>query len=74
MLDCVFKLIDISDDGFTSLLDDDKNETRDDIKLPAGDLGAEIQAKFDDEETIKVTVLKALGEEAILSYKVESNK
>ena len=35
-------MIDISDDGFTSLLDEDKNETRDDIKLPAGDLGIQL--------------------------------
>lgn len=34
-----YSLMDISDDGFVSLFDSDKNETRDDIKLPAGDLG-----------------------------------
>jgi hypothetical protein len=33
------KLIDLSDDGFTTLLDDGNNETRSDIKLPAGELG-----------------------------------
>jgi translation initiation factor 5A len=33
-----FALMDI-DDGFVSLLDEDKNETRDDIKLPPGELG-----------------------------------
>ena len=55
-------------------MDDDKNETREDIKLPEGDLGAEIQKKFDDEENLKLTVLKAMGEEAILSYKVEAQK
>jgi translation initiation factor 5A len=68
-----FSLIDIADDGFVSLLDDDKNETRDDIKLPAGDLGTEIKDRFEKEESIKVTVLKAMGEEAILSFKVESD-
>lgn len=31
--------MDISDDGFVTILDDDKNETREDIRLPAGDLG-----------------------------------
>ena len=37
---CVLhQLIDISDDGFVSLLNEDKNETRNDIKLPPGDLG-----------------------------------
>lgn len=34
-----YSLMDISDDNYCSLLDDDKNETREDIKLPEGDLG-----------------------------------
>jgi translation initiation factor 5A len=68
-----YALMDISDDGFCSLLDEDKNETRDDIKLPAGDLGTEIKAKFDNEESLKCTVLKAMGEEAILAYKVDND-
>jgi translation initiation factor 5A len=34
-----YALLDVTDDGFCSLLDEDKNETRDDIKLPAGDVG-----------------------------------
>ena len=34
-----YSLMDVTDDGFTSLLDDDKNETREDIRLPAGELG-----------------------------------
>ena len=34
-----YSLMDITDDGFVSLFDPEKNETRDDIKLPAGDLG-----------------------------------
>jgi hypothetical protein len=37
-------------------------------------IGEEIRKKFENEETIKVTVLKAMGEEAILSYKVENDK
>lgn len=67
-------LIDLSDDNFTTLLDDANNETRSDIKLPAGELGEEIRRKFENEETVKCTVLKAMGEEAILSYKIESDK
>jgi len=68
-----YSLIDIADDGFCSLLDDDKNETRDDIKLPEGDVGNEIKAKFEAEENLKVTVLKAMGEEAILAYKIDND-
>jgi len=66
-----YTLMDISDDGFVSLLDDEKNETRDDIKLPAGDLGEEIKTKFEAEENLKLTVLKSMGEEAVLAYKTE---
>ena len=65
--------MDIADDGFVSLLDEDKNETRDDIKLPAGDLGNEIKERFDKEESLKCTVLKAMGEEAIVGFKVDND-
>lgn len=41
-----YSLMDISDDGFVSLLDQDRNETRDDIKLPAGDLGTLLKHSF----------------------------
>lgn len=69
-----YTLMDVTDDGFCSLLDDEKNETRDDIKLPAGDLGAEIKERIEKDETIKVTVLKSMGEEAIMTFKVEGDK
>lgn len=50
---------------------DDSSDTRSDIKLPEGDLGQEIRAKFESGEGLKVTVLQSLGEEAIMSYKIE---
>ncbi len=67
-------LMDLSDDNFTTLFDDANNKTRSDIKLPVGELGDEIRRKFENEESIKVTVLKAMNEEAILSYKIENDK
>jgi translation initiation factor 5A len=63
----------VSEDGFVSLLDEEKSETRDDIKLPEGDLGKEIRKKLEDDESVRVTVLKAMGEEAILSFKVDND-
>ncbi len=63
----------MSEDGFVSLLDEEKSETRDDIKLPEGDLGKEIRKKLEDDESVRVTVLKAMGEEAILSFKVDND-
>ena len=36
---------------------DDGGDTRDDIKLPDGDLGTEIQSKFDNDEGILVSII-----------------
>ena len=56
------------DDGFVSLMLP-SGDTKDDVKLPEGDLGKEIEAAFDDGKDLLVCVIKALGEEAIISYK-----
>ncbi len=64
------QVIDIDNDGYVSMMDD-SSDTRSDIKLPEGELGQEIRSKFEGGEGIKVTVLVALGEEAIMSYKIE---
>ena len=50
---------------------DDNADTRQDIKLPEGDLGQEIRGKFDAGESLKLTILQALGEEAVITYKIE---
>jgi translation initiation factor 5A len=65
-----YSLIDIDNDGYVSMMDD-SSDTRSDIKLPEGELGQEIRSKFESGEGLKVTVLQALGEEAIMSYKIE---
>jgi len=65
-----YSIIDIDNDGYVSMMDD-SSDTRSDIKLPEGELGQEIRSKFEGGEGIKVTVLVALGEEAIMSYKIE---
>ena len=56
-------------EGFLSLMDD-SGEVREDIKLPEGDLGKEIQAKHDagGGDTL-ITVLKAMGEEVATATK-----
>jgi translation initiation factor 5A len=68
-----YMLLDITDDGFTSIMDEDKNLTRDDIPMPKGELADEIKARFEAEETVKVTVLKAMGEEYIMGFKIEND-
>ncbi|KAM9842339.1 eukaryotic translation initiation factor 5A-1-like [Aulostomus maculatus] len=58
-------------DGYLSLLCD-KGDTRDDLKLPDGDLGKEIQKRVENEEIILATVLSACGEEQVVGIKATS--
>lgn len=62
-----YQLVDIADD-FLSLMDDN-GETREDIKIPDSDLGKEIREKFDKDEQIMVTIIKAMGEELPIATK-----
>merc|ERR1739844_255402 len=66
-----FQLLDVSDDGYLSLMDDGGN-TRDDLELPEGDLGPEIRTAYDDGKDIMCTVLSACGEECVIATKVNT--
>jgi len=66
-----FQLVDVSDDGYLSLMDDGGN-TREDLKLPDGDLGVEVKGQFDDGKDIMCTVLSACGEECVIATKVNT--
>ncbi|KAL2120510.1 hypothetical protein VTJ04DRAFT_4537 [Mycothermus thermophilus] len=67
-----YTLIDISDDGFLSLMTAD-GDTKDDVKVPEGDLGDRIRKLWDEEKELLITVQTAMGEEAAVDVK-ESNK
>lgn len=56
------------EDGFLSLMLP-SGDTKDDVKVPEGELGQQIQTLFDDGKEIIVTVIRALGEEAAISVK-----
>ncbi|KAJ3518670.1 hypothetical protein NMY22_g13560 [Coprinellus aureogranulatus] len=62
-----YQLVNI-DDGFLNLMDNDGN-SKDDVKVPEGDLGKEIEAAFEDGKDLLVTIISAMGEEAAISYK-----
>jgi len=63
-----FQLMDISDEGYASLLLSD-GSTKEDLKLPEGDLGTAIHAAFDDGKDLIVSVLCAMGEEQVVAWK-----
>jgi len=60
-----------ADDGFLSLMDD-AGETRDDLKIPDGDIGDEIKAAVSSDKDILCTVLSAVGEECVIATKVNT--
>jgi len=61
------QLVDIQE-GFLSLMEDD-GSTRDDIKIPEGDLGKDIKDKFESGTDNLVTILSACGTEAAIAVK-----
>lgn len=62
-----FQLLDI-DDGFLSLMTAE-GDTKDDVKVPEGELGDGITSGFDEGKDLLVTIISAMGEEAAISFK-----
>ena len=64
-----YTLVDIDDEEYVSSLDEN-GETRDDLKLPEypDNYAEELKVEFDKKELL-VTVLKACGQEQIISHK-----
>jgi len=64
-----YQLLDVTDDGFLSLMSDD-GTTKDDVKLPDGEVGDKINKLFTDEgKDTNVIVLTAMGEESAIDAK-----
>jgi len=64
-----YQLLSITD-GYVSLMDLDTCDTKDDLRLPEGDLGDQIQQAFEKEDTeTMIAVTSAVGEEMILGFK-----
>merc|ERR1712071_94989 len=62
-----YQLIGIQE-GYLSLLQD-SGDVREDLKMPDGDIGKEIEGKFDAGEEILITVLSAMNEECAVAIK-----
>jgi translation initiation factor 5A len=66
-----YQLTDISDDGYLCLMADN-GDLREDLKLPDGQLGAELKAEFEAGKELLCTVLKSCGEECVISIKTNT--
>ncbi|KAF9260411.1 initiation factor 5a [Marasmius fiardii PR-910] len=62
-----YQLVNI-DEGFLNLMTQD-GTPKDDVKLPEGELGVQIQADFDEGKDVLVTIVSAMGEEQAISVK-----
>lgn len=60
-----YSLINI-DDGYLSLMTAD-GATKDDVKVPEGELADKLQAEFEEGKELLVTIVSAMGEEACIS-------
>jgi translation initiation factor 5A len=56
------------DDGYLSLMLSN-GSTKDDVKIPEGEFGGSLEAEFEAGKELVVTVVSAMGEEHVLSYK-----
>merc|ERR1711879_1061857 len=64
-----YQLLDVTDDGFLSLMHDD-GSTKDDVKVPDGETGDKIKKLFqDDGKDTNVIVLTSMGEEVAIEAK-----
>jgi translation initiation factor 5A len=65
-----YTLVDISADGFLSLMDED-GSTKEDVRLPESDevLTRQIREGFENGANLVLCVLKAMGNEAVVSAK-----
>jgi len=62
-----YQLVNV-DDGFLNLMTVD-GTSKDDVKVPEGDLGTQISAGFEDGKDLLVTIVSAMGEEQAISFK-----
>mmetsp|Transcript_13439 Transcript_13439/g.33745 ORF Transcript_13439/g.33745 Transcript_13439/m.33745 type:complete len:165 (-) Transcript_13439:162-656(-) len=68
-----YTLMDVTDDGFLCLIDDN-GDMKEDLKLPSGtdnldQVARDIQSGFDDGKELIINVLGAMGEEMVVAQR-----
>jgi translation initiation factor 5A len=64
-----YLLLDIVGDGFLSLFNVEGGETKDDVKIPGGEVGEKLTKMFGEKKQVHVVVQAAMGEEAVIEAK-----
>ena len=69
-----YTLLDISDEDYLSLMDE-SGEAREDLQMPKGpdELVKSIREGFDAGDSLSVVVVKAMGEEHVMSCKKDTS-
>jgi translation initiation factor 5A len=62
-----YTLLDIDGEYVSLMLS--SGDTKDDVRMPEGDMGKELRAAFDDGRELLVSVIASMNEEAIISFK-----
>jgi len=62
-----YQLVNV-DEGFLNLMSQD-GTSKDDVKVPEGDLGKQIETDFEEGKDLLVTIISAMGEEQAISVK-----
>ncbi|KAA6396179.1 MAG: putative eukaryotic translation initiation factor 5A [Streblomastix strix] len=63
-----YQLIDLTDDGFCSLMLSN-GSIREDLRLPDGDIGDAIRKQYENEKILLLSSTKAMGLEQIMSFR-----
>lgn len=63
-----YDLMYVSKDGFLSLLTSEGN-VKADVKAPGGELGEKIEGMLEEEKTVVVIILAAMGKEIVVDAK-----
>ncbi|OMH79655.1 Eukaryotic translation initiation factor 5A-2 [Zancudomyces culisetae] len=56
------------EDSFMSLMNAD-GSTKEDVRVPEGELGEQLEAAFDEGKELVVTILSSMNEEACITFK-----
>ena len=64
-----YQLVDIDEDGYITLFDEETNETSEDQKLRDKKIDVDIKKNFEEGKDLIVTVISAMGESAVIDFK-----